>query len=126
MEVRIKVRGQQDVIRNLKDYEKGAVRTIGLAMAQILVRIQMEAKRNAPVDTGHLRDTIDTELTQSRSGFRGRVISKAYYSLFQEFGTSHGIRPKFYMSNALTSNEMFIKLRLGKAMKKAGIGFRSR
>jgi HK97 gp10 family phage protein len=53
-------------------------------VAKYTALVEAEAKRLAPVETGHLRDEIHSELT----AMAGTVISDVPYSAAQEYGTA--------------------------------------
>lgn len=51
--------------------------------------IQSTAKEYAPVDTGRLRDSIQTTIEETGSTIVGTVGTDVEYAVFQEFGTIH-------------------------------------
>lgn len=57
----------------------------GKAVAKAARDIEAGAKQRAPVDTGNLRNSI---LAVQVRSFNWRVDANAYYSIYQEFGTS--------------------------------------
>ncbi|WBA43168.1 HK97 gp10 family phage protein [Hymenobacter canadensis] len=54
-------------------------------IASMLLEIESDAKRLAPVDTGFLRSTIHANLG---GNFSGRVSADSAYAIHVEFGTS--------------------------------------
>lgn len=58
--------------------------------------VEREAKKEAPVDTGELRDSIDTQnVRRSKHGGSGEVVVKADHATFVVEGTRpHEIVPK--------------------------------
>lgn len=64
--------------------------------------IEATAKRNAPVDTGALRDSISASITGG--GMQAVIGPTVSYGVFVEFGTRR-MRPQPYMGPALTSHE---------------------
>lgn len=75
------------------------------ALAQVLqllaFRIEREAKRNAPVDTGRLRASISTRLVPGPTGPVAEVGTNVAYAAAQEYGTRHGVPPTRYLGRAL-------------------------
>ena len=70
--------------------------------AQVVVRktaadIEASGKRNAPVDTGHLRGSIST--TTSIGGLSAEIGPTASYGAYVEFGTRR-MRPQPFMGPA--------------------------
>ena len=70
--------------------------------AQVVVRktaadIEASGKRNAPVDTGHLRGSIST--TTSIGGLSAEIGPTASYGAYVEFGTRR-MRPQPFMRPA--------------------------
>ena len=70
--------------------------------AQVVVRktaadIEASGKRNAPVDTGHLRGSIST--TMSIGGLSAEIGPTASYGAYVEFGTRR-MRPQPFMRPA--------------------------
>lgn len=58
------------------------------------LKIEAEAKRLAPVDTGRLRSSITTELDETGSGIKVRVGTNVEYAPYIEFGTEpYTIKP---------------------------------
>ena len=55
------------------------------------------AKQGAPVDTGRLRNSMTHELEGEDTVAIG---SNVEYGIYQELGTSRGIRPKLFLTNA--------------------------
>ena len=56
-----------------------------------------EARRQSPFKTGFLRSNI---LAHKRGSMTWDIIAHAYYSIFQEFGTSRGVAPHPFMGPA--------------------------
>lgn len=116
----IEVKGVRETINNITQFGKDADRLLGIAMAKVVFKVTTDAKANAPVLTGFLRNNIVPNVTLGKKGgIRGRVTSQASYSVFQEFGTSRGVSPRRFMGRALSSNFNFIQKELGKALTAA-------
>ena len=56
------------------------------------------AKNNAPVKTGNLVNSISMDYLTSRSG---SVTADCEYAIYQEMGTSRGVRAQHFMENAM-------------------------
>lgn len=61
--------------------------------------VEGQAKQNAPVDTGRLRNSI----THVESANSTTIGSNVEYAAAQELGTSRGIRPKHYLLGAVSN-----------------------
>ena len=68
-----------------------------LVVAKTAHDIEASGKRNAPVDTGHLRNSIST--TISGGGLSAEIGPTASYGAYVEFGTRR-MRPQPYMGPA--------------------------
>jgi HK97 gp10 family phage protein len=71
--------------------------------------LHMNAKREAPVDTGFLKRAI--KMNVSDGGFKGVVVSAAHYAPYVEYGTRYmyprmHIRPAFYMQRIQFIHDM--------------------
>lgn len=96
-------RGPSAVVDDLEALEDALDRHLENAMRQAVLLIEADAKVNAPVDTGRLRASIASEVSQRGSKTIGRVGSNLVYSKFVERGTRH-MEGQFYLSNAVESN----------------------
>lgn len=114
LEVRVKIDGINDLMRNLNKIPKNASRrSLGKAAKAGAEPIERAAKQKAPVDTGRLRDSIYTKFAYQSSRVARVQIStnvkpkgnaKYAYDFFQEFGTSyHPAHP--YMRPAADEQE---------------------
>ena len=127
MRVEIKIRGVRETMENIIEFGKEADRELGLAMAKVVFKITKDAKENAPVKTGFLRNHIvPNVMLGRRSGIRGTVTSQAPYSAAQEFGTSRGIVGKRFMRRAAFSNIDFAQKTLGEALQRATLRARKK
>ena len=59
------------------------------------------AKIGAPVDTGRLRNSMENKMVSDNTVAIGTNVE---YAIYQELGTSRGIRPKYFLTNALRSH----------------------
>lgn len=75
-------------LSGLHRYEREAPRKVAAVLERYAELIAREAKALAPVDTGYLREHIDTDLSRLLPDLVALVVSGADYSRFLEFGTS--------------------------------------
>lgn len=97
----IATRGFESLIKTLDNIAQTAEERAEAVAQYLAEEAQPEAQDRAPVDTGFLRDNITAEPLDIG---HWRVISYAFYSLFQERGFMHyrdGFIPgKFFMEGA--------------------------
>lgn len=93
MSQQVKVRGLEDLAKALREHGlsvNAGLKSVGLAGAEVL-REAMEQR--APVRSGQLRDNIEIGKVKIEKEARVKIPvgpnSKAFYGLFQEFGTRH-------------------------------------
>ena len=93
--------GYDDLLKLSADLGKASYEVT--RRAQIVVRktaadIEASGKRNAPVDTGHLRGSIGT--TISMGGMSAEIGPTASYGAYVEFGTRRMSPPRPFMRPA--------------------------
>ena len=97
----VTIKGLDEAIKSEKDNVEN-LRKIDNVLAKGSRKIEAQAKINAStnprVRTGFLRRTIGSEKVDK---FKYAVYSGANYGLFQEEGTRHGIRPKYFIKKAV-------------------------
>lgn len=76
------------------------------ALDEASAHLQVEAKADAPVLSGDLRDSI-TEMGKGKT-FR-KVGTPLYYGIFQEFGTSKMAPHPYLFHNAESAREELVK-----------------
>lgn len=121
VDVFIRPVGVNEVIANIRSMERPIEIELGKAMADIVFKIQFDAKQNAPFKTGLLRNSIFSQVFKKNILIHGRVTSPVHYSAVQEFGSSAGIVGKMYLTRAAISNKQFIMDKLGDAVRSATI-----
>ena len=104
----------------------------------IVLRLEEDAKRNAPVDTGLLRVHITHEVDQSHDVPEQAIVgTNVEYAPFQEDGTGifadgdpafkssrviiGGIMPRRFMRNALDDNAAYIQEQVDKCGDAIGV-----
>ena len=119
----------QNIPQHAKDNIKQAVQTAALL-------VERDAKINAPVDTGILRNSISHQI--SSDGMSAQVGASVDYADFQEYGTgqrgassgviapreyeygsSRGIPARPFLGPALLKNRDKIQRLIGNAIKQA-------
>lgn len=91
------------------------LRATAAALTQIGVQL---AKRNAPVDTGELRNSISGNVKKMMSVVTMRIEVGAKHGIHQEFGTVyHGAQP--FLRPALKKLERVVVVRTAKAYNDA-------
>lgn len=79
------------------------------ALAEAKVRALMKcgataenyAKQGSPVDTGRLRNSIKHMMENENTVAIGTDVN---YAIYQELGTSRGVKPKLYLTNSLRNH----------------------
>lgn len=75
---------------------------IATALLRTGIRVQTEARRRCPVDTGRLRSSIGVTLTAAPAGFAVTVGTNVAYARYVHDGTRH-MRARPFLTDALTS-----------------------
>lgn len=70
-------------------------------------KIEADAKLLAPVDTGHLRMSINTEI--SNTGLSAEIGTNVDYSVYVEFGTRYMHPQPFMIPAAIKNKDEFEK-----------------
>lgn len=82
------------------------------ALVKAALRVERDAKKNAPVDTGRLRASITHRVVRSNSKASAEVGTNVSYAAAQEFGASYKSGRKmagvFYLTRAIESNRAAI------------------
>ena len=115
--------GMSSGLRYLQGISRGAEPGGGTALREIAPKVVEEAKQNAPVDSGALRDSIGWKPT--KNGFTiytDLTGDRSDYDYYQEFGFYHihagrWVPGKFYITQAVysyvtneTDNKIFDKI----------------
>ena len=100
----IKVWNTEKTIANIMKFQNLAERELGFKMLTVVDAIVQDAKYLAPVRTGYLRDHIRGHVLRKKVWVIGKVVSPAFYSLYQEFGAIGRNQPHPYMRPAFKKN----------------------
>jgi len=146
--INIKVKGVQETVANLKEYQVIKTGAVKIALKEVGFKIQGDAKKNCPVDTGRLRASLSTNwsgspLSHGRTGSKatgddgvsrpigppGLVVvvgTNVKYAPYVEFGSIRALKwggyrsatSKLYLSKAYHKNQPELATRIGKIFKK--------
>ncbi len=75
---------------------------LGRFLLDFAIRVQTQARRNCPVDTGRLRASIGVDLVGTGAGLQATVGSNVVYARFVHDGTRY-LRGRPYLADALVS-----------------------
>lgn len=93
MRLNVSLKGLDKALSNIKDYQIDSQENVSKVVNDTLLKIQANAKLRTPVDTGHLKRSIETEI--EHDGKSGQVFTDVEYSTHVEFGTApHTIEVK--------------------------------
>ena len=91
---------QITITDNSPEVLRAAKTAITRALWSMGAKAEGYAKKNAPVDTGRLRNSI----THQEGDTYSAIGSNVEYAAAQELGTSRGIRGKHYLKNAVSNH----------------------
>ena len=94
MNIVIKVDNRKAVLDNLHQQTEAALMECGVV-------VENYAKIGAPVDTGLLRNSMNHQLVTDKTVAIGTDVE---YGKYQELGTSRGIAPKRFLTNAMSEH----------------------
>lgn len=84
------------------------------------LEMEANAKNLAPVDTGHLRRSIKSDVNNTSTGVRGEVNANVEYAIYVEYGTVYQTAQPFFFPSFKAASEGFktdIKKALGETLK---------
>ncbi len=117
MQVAVEIVGLNKLVQDYNGAPQVIKEELNRAVKFAAVRIQREAKIEAPVDTGNLRSQIRfTNLTNGR----GTVGSYAQYSIYVHEGTRH-MKANPFMDRALNSSRADLNVIFSKAVANIGM-----
>lgn len=82
--------GMENLTKMLKTIEDDLTKGVAEEISASTMKIEKDAKRNAPVNIGTLRQSIHGESTLN--GMTGKVIVDASYGAYVEFGTGGKVK----------------------------------
>lgn len=91
MTVTVKVTGIEQVKANVAKYKAEKEKAIKNIVAESALIIQNNARKRAPVDTGRLRSSINSNFLDD--GYVAEIAAQVFYASFVEWGTSPHFPP---------------------------------
>jgi HK97 gp10 family phage protein len=86
--------------------EMGRGDAVKKAIAESTAFAEKTASQKAPFDTGHLADSIQSEITNN--GYSSRIYTDVEYGIYQELGTIHMASHPFMKPTAIeTQNKLW-------------------
>lgn len=117
----IKFKGLEKVKRFTKSFPDLVDEKIKRAIWRTGLKVEGDAKKTAPLETGTLRRSINTQRpVKSGKMIKGKVGTNIFYAPYQEFGTKRGVRPKRYLSGSVEKNKGFFEQEMKKASRDIG------
>jgi len=83
MSLKVKITGVKDTINNLDRIDENTRKQLQKAISMATIKTESLAKQRAPVDTGRLRSSISSSVTE----LQGEVEANVDYATYMEFGT---------------------------------------
>ena len=118
----IVIKGLDSLMRKLDSMGGNVLDALEKATKQTSLAAQADARDNAPVDTGNLKQSISTEHERSTEAATSTVYTNVEYGLYQEMGTVNMPAHPFMVPAAKASENVFehnAKNELEKAIRKA-------
>ena len=119
----VEIKGLDSLMHKLDRMGGNVLDALEKATKQTSLAAQADARYNAPVDTGNLKQSISTEHERSTEAATSTVYTNVEYALYQEMGTVN-MAAHPYMMPALNANKnvfpYLAKRELNKAIRKAG------
>lgn len=99
--------GLEEIMQQLQELPEAIMDGAEAGMRKGMQRIEGDAKENAPVDTGELRQKIERNVYRGFGGLEGHVKAYAEHAPYVEFGTgavgqASGGRGKAYKTKGWT------------------------
>jgi HK97 gp10 family phage protein len=104
--VTMKFKGMNSYIAGVEGKSKAIQKEVGNAIYESAQRVAKEAQKNAPVDTGHLKQNI---VASRLSAMTARIDSFANYSWYVEKGTRK-MDPQPFLQPAINNESVRIYL----------------
>lgn len=108
--IKITLQGEKEIQQKIKALEKDASDALRKVVEKTVVRVEKNAKRLSPVDTGRLRASIAYEVKSESNKHQGRVGTNVEYAPIVEFGGAIRKPKPFLFPAAKQSLDFFIRL----------------
>ena len=118
----VEIKGLDSLMHKLDRMGGNVLDALEKATKQTSLAAQADARDNAPVDTGNLKQSISTEHERSTEAATSTVYTNVEYGLYQEMGTVNMPAHPFMVPAAKASENVFehnAKNELEKAIRKA-------
>lgn len=95
--IHFSINGIDNLLKRVRSLEESVKDSIALEIRESALKIQRDAKRNAPVDIGSLRNSIYIDNDYSKNKLTYKVGAGASYAPYIEFGTGGSVKvdPKY-------------------------------
>ncbi len=121
----VEIKGLDSLMHKLDAMGGNVLDALEKATKQTALAAQADARDNAPVDTGNLKQSISTEHARSIEAATSTVYTNVEYGLYQELGTVN-MAAHPYMMPALNANistfEQLARKELETAIKRTAGG----
>ena len=91
MSIKVRISGVKETIAKMDAYGNRKEQAIKNIVKESALNIEATAKKRAPVDTGRLRSSINSNFTND--GYTAEVIAATFYAIYVEYGTSPHFPP---------------------------------
>ena len=103
-----------DFFKSLDQYDNRVTNGLKDAIKECALAIQSDAKRNCPVDTGRLRMSITSDISNINN-FEAGVGTNVEYATHVEYGTRKQ-SPKPYLRPAYSKNVAKLQTKINKVL----------
>ena len=114
----VEIKGLDSLMHKLDRMGGNVLDALEKATKQTSLAAQADARDNAPVDTGNLKQSISTEHERSIEAATSTVHTNVEYALYQEMGTVN-MAAHPYMMPALNANKSTFEQLARKELKTA-------
>lgn len=104
------------LVADMRKVPLRAAPKVGRAVRKTALDIERDAKIIAPVDTGNLRNSISTQIVDSRDAIEAVIGPTAEYGIYVEAGTS-SMGPQPYMGPAFDRNVSALETALSSLLR---------
>lgn len=113
----VRLKGLDKFLKHIDGMDKRLSSSVKQAVTQNALEMEAKAKNLVPVDTGHLRRSISTEVKETSNSISAEVGTNVEYGIYVEFGTSTQPEQPF-MNPAFQSQKTQFEKDMKEALKK--------